>query len=90
MRDAKGKRIDGHPVQVRAKTGTLNFASALTGIISLPSGRRMAFATIAADLDRRAAIPPDQRENPEGNSAWTKRARLLQARLIERWAAVYA
>ena len=33
---------------------------------------------------------PDQRENPEGNSAWTKRARLLQARLIERWAAVYA
>ena len=42
------------------------------------------------DLDRRAAILPDQRENPEGNSAWTKRARLLQARLIERWAAVYA
>lgn len=90
MRDGTGKRIEGHPVQVRAKTGTLNFVSALTGIISLPSGRRLAFATLAADLDRRAKIPMDQREDPPGQSSWTRRARILQGRLIARWAEVYA
>jgi len=40
MRDAKGKKQPGHPVRVVAKTGTLNFTSALAGYILPPGGRR--------------------------------------------------
>ena len=89
MRDAKGKVIEGHPVQVRAKSGTLNFVSGLAGYISPPGGRRLAFAVYAADVPRRAGIAPADMEDPEGGEAWTKRARVLQGRLISRWAALY-
>jgi D-alanyl-D-alanine carboxypeptidase/D-alanyl-D-alanine-endopeptidase (penicillin-binding protein 4) len=90
MRDAEGKPIKGHPVSVRAKTGTLNFASGLAGYISPPGGRRLAFAIFAADPARRAALTEAEREQPEGGAVWTRRARLLQARLIDRWAGLYA
>ncbi len=90
MRDAAGEVIDGDPVRVRAKSGTLNFVSGLAGFIAPPSGRRLAFAIYAADVPRRAAIAPENMEDPEGGEAWTKRARVLQGRLISRWAALYA
>ncbi len=90
MRNADGKVIDDHPVQVHAKTGTLNFASALAGYIQPPGGRRMAFAFFAADIPRRAALTEAEREDPPGGDAWNKRARTLQARLIDRWAQLYA
>jgi serine-type D-Ala-D-Ala carboxypeptidase/endopeptidase (penicillin-binding protein 4) len=89
MRDDKGKIIEGHPVQVRAKSGTLNFVSALAGYITPPGGRRLAFAIYAADVSRRAGLGPNEMEDPEGGEAWTKRARILHGRLISRWAALY-
>jgi serine-type D-Ala-D-Ala carboxypeptidase/endopeptidase (penicillin-binding protein 4) len=89
MRDAKGKVIEGHPVQVRAKSGTLNFVSGLAGLITPPGGRQLAFAIYAADVPRRDALGPNDREDPEGGEAWTKRARVLQGRLVSRWAALY-
>jgi serine-type D-Ala-D-Ala carboxypeptidase/endopeptidase (penicillin-binding protein 4) len=89
MRDAEGDVIDGHPVQVRAKSGTLNFVSGLAGYITPPSGRRLAFAIYAADVPRRAAIAPEDMEDPQGGEAWTRRARVLQGRLISRWAGLY-
>jgi serine-type D-Ala-D-Ala carboxypeptidase/endopeptidase (penicillin-binding protein 4) len=89
MRDDKGKVIEGHAVQVRAKTGTLNFVSGLAGYISPPGGRRLAFAIYAADVPRRAGIAPEDMEDPDGGEAWTKRARILQGRMISRWAALY-
>jgi serine-type D-Ala-D-Ala carboxypeptidase/endopeptidase (penicillin-binding protein 4) len=89
MRDDAGKVIEGHPVQVRAKTGTLNFVSGLAGYISPPGGRKLVFAIYAADVPRRAEIAPEDMEDPEGGEAWTKRARILQGRLISRWAALY-
>jgi serine-type D-Ala-D-Ala carboxypeptidase/endopeptidase (penicillin-binding protein 4) len=89
MRDEAGAVIEGHPVQVRAKTGTLNFVSGLAGYIAPPGGRRLAFAVYAADMPRRAGIARDDMEDPEGGEAWTKRARVLQGRLISRWAALY-
>lgn len=68
----------------RAKTGTLNFTSALAGYI--PAGQRMlAYAIFTADTARRDAIPPDQRERPDGARAWAARSRDLQRDLLKTW-----
>ncbi len=90
MKDDKGKVMEGHPVKVLAKSGTLNFVSGLAGHISPPGGRELVFAIFTGDPARRDAVPVDLREEPEGGKAWTKRARALQAQLINRWAAAYA
>jgi serine-type D-Ala-D-Ala carboxypeptidase/endopeptidase (penicillin-binding protein 4) len=89
MRDAAGKDIPNHPVQVRAKSGTLNFVSGLAGFIQPPGGTELAFAIFCADTARRDALPMAQRELPEGGKAWVKRARRLQGRLITRWAGMF-
>lgn len=88
--DARGKTIKAHPVQVRAKTGTLNFVSALAGYIQPPGGRQLAFAIFAADPERRARLTLAEREDPPGGDAWNKRAKALQGQLITRWAGLYA
>jgi D-alanyl-D-alanine carboxypeptidase/D-alanyl-D-alanine-endopeptidase (penicillin-binding protein 4) len=72
-----------------AKTGTLNFVSGLAGYAEAPGGRRMVFAIFCADMERRAGIPEEQRERPPGARSWAARARILQSRLIERWAALH-
>ncbi|MFD1808302.1 D-alanyl-D-alanine carboxypeptidase [Gemmobacter lanyuensis] len=51
---------------MRAKTGTLNFVSALAGYITPPGGRQMAFAIFTADPDRRARLTVAEREDPPG------------------------
>ena len=78
------------PVRVDAKTGTLNFVSALSGYITGPDGTEMAFAIFTGDVARRDAVPEAERERPEGGEAWVRRSKRLQQKLIERWAAVYA
>jgi D-alanyl-D-alanine carboxypeptidase/D-alanyl-D-alanine-endopeptidase (penicillin-binding protein 4) len=90
MKDDKGAVIKGHPVTVLAKSGTLNFVSALAGHIIPPSGRELVFAIFSGDPARRDAVPVGQREDPEGAGAWNKRARRLQGQLINRWAGSYA
>jgi serine-type D-Ala-D-Ala carboxypeptidase/endopeptidase (penicillin-binding protein 4) len=94
MKDDKGKVIEGHPVNVLAKSGTLNFVSGLAGHISPPAtsahgGRELVFAIFTGDPARRDAVPVALREEPEGGKAWTKRARTLQGQLVSRWAATY-
>ena len=89
MRNDKGAVIEGHPVTVRAKSGTLNFVSGLAGFILPPSGREMCFAIFSADVPRRDALAMADRESPEGGIGWTRRARMLQGNLIRRWAEVY-
>lgn len=83
---AEGKR-EKWPggLRVPAKSGTLNFVSNLTGYIETPGGRQLAFAILAADMDRRRAT--EGQELPAGVATWTIRARHLQSRLIESWAA---
>lgn len=89
VRDAKGNVQKGHPVKIKAKTGTLNFVSALAGYITTPDGRELAFAIFTADSDRRAMISRADREVPEGARPWARRSRRLQQDLIARWATVY-
>ncbi|RME14839.1 MAG: D-alanyl-D-alanine carboxypeptidase/D-alanyl-D-alanine-endopeptidase [Alphaproteobacteria bacterium] len=89
MRDRGGRPIDSRAMAVRAKTGTLNFVSALAGYISAPQGRQLAFAILSADLERRAALSPQERERPPGGRGWLVRARRMQHELIARWASLY-
>jgi serine-type D-Ala-D-Ala carboxypeptidase/endopeptidase (penicillin-binding protein 4) len=86
---AEGKDQDASPIRVHAKSGTMNFVSNLAGYITAPNGRELAFAVFTADLPRRAAVPVAQREQPEGDAAWVRRARRLQAQMVNRWAKVY-
>ena len=90
MKDDKGAVIEGHPVKVLAKSGTLNFVSGLAGHIVPPNGRELVFAIFSGDPERRDAVPVALREDPEGAGAWNKRARRLQGQLISRWAGSYA
>lgn len=89
MRNTKGTANRKHPIRVDAKTGTLNFVSALGGYATATDGRELAFAIFTADLERRAKIPPAERERPFGGREWNRRSRRLQQRLIERWGALY-
>ena len=79
----------GSVARVAAKSGTMNFVSNLSGYVDAPDGRALAFAIFAADLPRRAAVPVWNRESPEGDKAWVKRAHRLQAQLLNRWGKTY-
>src|SRR5690606_10063502 len=48
------------PVDVVAKTGTLNFISTLAGYASVAPGRELAFAIFTGDVARRDALSPAQ------------------------------
>jgi D-alanyl-D-alanine carboxypeptidase/D-alanyl-D-alanine-endopeptidase (penicillin-binding protein 4) len=89
IRDQDYRVIEDHPVQVHAKTGTLNFVSGLAGFVDLPDGTELVFAIFAADLPRRAALTRAERERPEGGRSWNARAKILQQGLIERWSMLY-
>lgn len=68
--DENRRVIKDHPLDVHAKTGTLNFVSSLAGHVTLPNGADLDFAIFSGDLDRRAQLPVSQRERPDGGAAW--------------------
>ncbi|MDX2484527.1 MAG: D-alanyl-D-alanine carboxypeptidase/D-alanyl-D-alanine-endopeptidase [Pseudodonghicola sp.] len=88
MRDARGKLIQSHPIQVDAKTGTLNFVSGLGGFLTTPDGTELAFAIFTADLDSRARSKRSQDEIPRGARPWNRKSKQLQQKLIEHWGAM--
>ena len=87
-----GKEVPNSPARVHAKSGTLNFVSCLAGYVVAPGisaaapDRTLAFAIFCADEPRRDALGLEDREDPAGGSAWTRRARRLQGQLIAGWA----
>lgn len=89
MKDANGNRIRNHPAQVYAKTGTLNFVSALAGYVKTPSNAVLAFAIFSANMAQRRGLRGDEVERPQGGRSWSRRARRMQQNLIERWVEVY-
>ncbi len=85
LKDSQGHPVKNSPIQVIAKTGTLNFVSGLGGYIQTESGQNLAFAVFTADQERRAKLTRAQRERPPGARSWNQRAKRLQQALIERW-----
>jgi len=75
--------IDDPQVSVKAKTGTLNFVSTLAGYVRTKSGRDLAFAIFASDLDAREAGKLTGAESPPGARGWNRRARQLQQDILK-------
>ena len=88
LRDVRGDLAPIQGVRVLAKTGTLNFVSALAGYVEGPGPRRLAFAIFAADLGARERIRPEERADPPGARAWARRARAQEQALLRRWIAL--
>ncbi|MGJ8617781.1 MAG: D-alanyl-D-alanine carboxypeptidase/D-alanyl-D-alanine endopeptidase [Sulfitobacter sp.] len=89
MRDEKRRPIKDHPIEVYAKTGTLNFVSGLAGYVRAKDGTELVFAIFAADEAARAKITRALREGPPGGQTWNRRAKRVQQALIERWGVLY-
>ncbi|NRB01673.1 MAG: D-alanyl-D-alanine carboxypeptidase/D-alanyl-D-alanine-endopeptidase [Rhodobacteraceae bacterium] len=89
VRDAKGRVDKGHPTKVKAKTGTLNFVSNLAGYATTSDGKTLAFAMFVSDQKVRARIGKANREAPQGARAWTRRARSVHHKLINRWSLLH-
>lgn len=90
MKNDEGEVVEGHPVKVLAKSGTLNFVSGLAGYVVPPTGQGLVFAIFSGDPARRDAVPIAEREGPNGSKSWAGRARRLQGQLINRWAESFA
>ncbi len=85
----RGEALPRPPGVVVAKTGTLNFVSALAGYERTMGGRDIAFAIFSGDVDRRIDAQDDEEERPEGARAYNGRAKWLQQRLLQRWGIAY-
>ena len=77
------KVIEGGGMSVKAKTGTLNFVSTLAGYVRTKSGRDLAFAIFASDLDAREVGKRQGGEAPPGSRSWNRRARALQQDILK-------
>lgn len=75
--------INDPEVSVKAKTGTLNFVSTLAGYVRSKSGRDLAFAIFASDLEAREAGKLTGAESPPGARGWNRRARQLQQDILK-------
>lgn len=90
FRDGNGRLLPSQPFEVRAKTGTLYFVSALAGYMRSPGGQDMAFAICSSDLRRRAQVVGSGQDRPEGTAEWARTARTMQQDLLYRWARTYS
>ncbi|WP_341366956.1 D-alanyl-D-alanine carboxypeptidase/D-alanyl-D-alanine-endopeptidase [Yoonia sp. BS5-3] len=84
--DADRNAIANDRALIRAKTGTLNFVSSLAGYMRTSSGRDLAFAYFASDLEARDVGKQHGSENPPGSRSWNTRARRLQQQILQHWA----
>lgn len=83
--EVKDKPPPKHAYAIRAKTGTLNFTSALAGYIHTDKGRRLAFAIFSADLAKREMLNDPSVERPRGSRTWAAVARNLQRDMLRSW-----
>ena len=83
--DAKGKRLAEQPGLVVAKTGTLNFVTALAGYVTGGDGQQYAFAIFGADLAARERSKQAGDEQPVGSISYNRKVKALQQALLRRW-----
>ena len=89
IRDGQGNLAPDSPLRLQAKTGTLNFVSALAGYLYREGRDPLAFAIFAADPERRARIRPEERERPRGAKGWNNRAVRLKWQILDFWGRQY-
>jgi D-alanyl-D-alanine carboxypeptidase/D-alanyl-D-alanine-endopeptidase (penicillin-binding protein 4) len=79
----------GQALRVWAKTGTLNYGSALAGYLFPMTDRPAVFVTMVADTGKRDAynaLLPYPGPSAQGAAgAWLERARALQDALVGSW-----
>lgn len=80
----KGKEPALAGAEVRAKTGTLNFVRGLSGHITGPRGRKLAFAIFTADLAARAVADGTQ-SFPKGARTFNRKAVNLEQVILRNW-----
>ncbi|WP_373354714.1 D-alanyl-D-alanine carboxypeptidase/D-alanyl-D-alanine-endopeptidase [Pseudoroseicyclus sp. CXY001] len=85
MLDAQGNLMDPPPAVVQAKTGTLNFVSALAGYARTIGAADLSFATLTASHERRAETAGSEEETPPGARDWLARSRGLQEGALRLW-----
>jgi serine-type D-Ala-D-Ala carboxypeptidase/endopeptidase (penicillin-binding protein 4) len=90
LRSASWKAPNGQTVRIRAKTGTIVYGRGLAGYIDAVDGRRLAFAVLVNDEERRAALdaafdPRARTEDPAWRP-WRARALKLEETLLNGWA----
>ncbi len=90
MLDAQGNLMDPPPAIVQAKTGTLNFVSALAGYERTIGAADLCFATLTANADLRAETADIEEETPPGARAWLSRSRGLQEAALRHWGRSYS
>ena len=88
--DDEGRPIREFPGEIRAKTGTLNFVTTLSGYQATERERDLAFAILCGDLERREAGKAAGDERPSGSITYNTRAKELQQALLKRWGLVSA
>jgi D-alanyl-D-alanine carboxypeptidase/D-alanyl-D-alanine-endopeptidase (penicillin-binding protein 4) len=89
LRNASWKISPIGGVEVMAKTGTLNFTSALAGYMETASGQRLVFAIFTVDQRARGAVPKSKRDRAPGAKKWARNSRIMQHQLLARWGRVY-
>lgn len=89
----EGRAADQPEIQVRAKSGTIHYARALTGYILTEEGKLLGFALFINDQEARAAydagLDVNELVEPPGAKAWMKRAKELEQALVKRWVLGY-
>jgi len=80
--------IDG--IDVVAKTGTLDFVSALAGYVEGPKGTMDAFAILCADVPARNRAKAEGKEVPVGARTYRSRARIFQRDVLSRWVSAHS
>lgn len=89
LADTDGDEQKAAATRVHAKSGTMNFVSALAGYVRDAQDQALTFAMFSGDVPRREAVPVDLREDPEGAGPWVKRARRMQGQVIASWVKAY-
>ena len=85
MTDVRGNRIAALAGRVKAKTGTLNFVSALAGYATAENGRTYPFAIFSHDPEAREVSKASLDERPAGTAGFNGRAKRLQQDILQFW-----
>ncbi len=88
------ERLKGAPIpNVRAKSGTMNYADGLAGYLTAASGRQLGFAILLTDFAKRLTMDETQDVRVEaGDSStrsWMRGAKGLERGLVASWMARY-